>query len=86
MGRGFDMPYVEGSKYHRERVQHNMDNWFDIPWVRGSKYRGAEWVRYTIGKGFNIPLEGGQYTISSEFNIPWIVVRYSMGRGSNYHW
>ena len=59
MGRGFDMPYVEGSKYHRERVkitwiedQNIMDKWLDIPCVgdQNSMIRGVKipWVEGSI--------------------------------------
>jgi hypothetical protein len=37
---------------------------FNIPWVE---------IKYTMGRGFNIPLVRG-------FNIPWVGVQYNMGR------
>ena len=40
MGRGFDIPYIEGSKYHGYRVQYTMDKGLDIPWVGGLNTMG----------------------------------------------
>ena len=37
MDRGFDMPWVGGSKYHGKGVQYIMDREFE--WVGWSKYR-----------------------------------------------
>jgi hypothetical protein len=48
----------------------------DIPWVGGPKYHG-EGVRYTIGMGFTMPLEG--------FDIPWIGDKIPWVTGSIYH-
>ena len=47
MGRGFDMPYVEGkipwiggSIYHGNAVQNTIGRGSDIPWIVGSIYDG----------------------------------------------
>ena len=47
MGTGFDIPYVEGSKYNGYGVQYTMDRGFDIPWV-GVKIR---WIGGSIYHG-----------------------------------
>jgi hypothetical protein len=63
----FDKPWVRGSKYHR--VRYTMGRWLDIPWLGVSTYHGRGFdipqvggliyhglgVRYTMGKGFDIP-------------------------------
>jgi hypothetical protein len=43
---------------------------FNIPWVE---------IKYTMGRGFNIPLVRG-------FNIPWVGVQYNMGRVFDIPW
>jgi hypothetical protein len=46
MNRGFDIPYVEGSKYYKYGVQYTVDRGIDIPLV-GSQN--------TMGKVSDIP-------------------------------
>ena len=40
MGRGFDIPWVGRSKYHRQGVQYTMGREFTISWVGDSIYHG----------------------------------------------
>ena len=38
-----------------------------------------------MGRGVDIPWEGGRYTIGMGVDIPCVGDRYTMGRGSIYH-
>ena len=54
MGRGFKIPWIEGSIYQRKGGQYTKG--------RGSNYHGYG-VRYTMDRWFDIPWVGGQNTI-----------------------
>jgi hypothetical protein len=39
MGRGFNIPWVGRSKYHRQGVQYTIGKGFEMPWVAVSEYK-----------------------------------------------
>lgn len=66
MGRGFSMPSVGDSMYHRQGIQYTMDKRFNILWVG---------IQYTMGRSFDIPLQ----LHLTQFKTRW--VGYILGVG-----
>ena len=46
MDRGFDIPWVGGSKYHGKGGRYTTGRGFNIPWIGDQN---------TIGRGFDMP-------------------------------
>jgi hypothetical protein len=58
----FNIPLVQGSKYHGKAGQNTMDRGVKIPWVG---------VPYTMGRGVKLAWKRGSIYYGEEVKIPW---------------
>ena len=60
MGRGVNIPWIGGSKYHGKGGQNTIGRGVDVPWVGGSIFHG-----YRV----DIPSVGGQNFPKNNFKV-----------------